>query len=112
MKKNRITDFERGQWSVIQNVISFMQDYHTAMELCREAGFGKSKVLELETDSDTPSGLMKVCECQVCFSKFRYHGLHGSLETFLDSLEEDVTYQEKGLEAWSELTLKRKKHEI
>lgn len=48
---------------------------------------------------DTPSGLMKVCECQVCFSKFRYHGLHGSLETFLDSLEEDVT-------------LKRKKHEI
>lgn len=53
MKKNRITDFERGQWSVIQNVISFMQDYHTAMELCREAGFGKSKVMELETESDT-----------------------------------------------------------
>ena len=53
MGKTKITDFERGQWSVIQNVIAFMEDYHTAMELCREAGFGKSKIMELETDSDT-----------------------------------------------------------
>ena len=48
----------------------------------------------------------------MCFSKFRYHGFHGSLETFLNSLEEDIVYQEQGLEAWSELTLKRFKHEI
>ena len=67
----------------------------------------KSKVIGW---CDTTRGLMKVCECQVCFSKFRYHGLHGNLETFLNSLEEDVVYQEQGLEAWSKLTLK--KHEI
>ena len=41
-----ITEFEKGQWSVIQNVITFM-------ELCREAGFGKKKILELEKDSGT-----------------------------------------------------------
>ena len=29
---------------------------------------GKSKVIGW---CDTPKGLMKVCECQVCFSKFR-----------------------------------------
>ena len=46
-----ITEFEKGQWSVIQTVIVFMEDDHTAMELCREAGFGKKKILELETDS-------------------------------------------------------------
>ena len=40
---------------------------------------GKSKVIGW---CDTPKGLMKVCECQVCFSKFRYHGFHGSLEAF------------------------------
>ena len=51
---------------------------------------GKSKVIGW---CDTPKGLMKVCECQVCFSKFRYHGFHGSLETFLNSLEEDIVYQ-------------------
>lgn len=70
---------------------------------------GKSKVIGW---CDTPKGLMKVCECQVCFSKFRYHGFHGSLEAFLNSLEEDIVYQEQGLETWSELTLKRFKHEI
>ena len=48
-----ITEFEKGQWSVIQNVITFMEDDQTAMELCREAGFGKKKILELEKDSDT-----------------------------------------------------------
>ena len=31
-----ITEFEKGQWSVIQNVITFMEDDQTAMELCRE----------------------------------------------------------------------------
>lgn len=50
---------------------------------------GKSKVIGW---CDTPKGLMKVCECQVCFSKFRYHGFHGSLEAFLNSLEEDCGY--------------------
>lgn len=40
-----ITEFEKGQWSVIQNVITFMKDDQTAMELCREAGFGKKKFL-------------------------------------------------------------------
>ena len=29
-----ITEFEKGQWSVIQNVITFMEDDQTAMELC------------------------------------------------------------------------------
>ena len=48
-----ITEFEKGQWSVIQNVITFMKDDQTAMELCREAGFGKKKILELEKDSCT-----------------------------------------------------------
>ena len=47
-----ITEFEKGQWSVIQNVITFMENDQTAMELCREAGFGKKKILELEKDSD------------------------------------------------------------
>lgn len=69
----------------------------------------KSKVIGW---CDTPRGLMKICECQVFFSKFRYHGSHGSTGTFLDSLEEDIVYQEQGLEAWSDLTLKRMKHEI
>lgn len=44
MKKNHITDFERGQWSVIQNTIAFLEDYQTAFELCREAGFGVNKI--------------------------------------------------------------------
>lgn len=48
-----ITEFEKGQWSVIQNVITFMKDDQTAMELRREAGFGKKKILELEKDSCT-----------------------------------------------------------
>lgn len=48
-----ITEFEKGQWSVIQNVITFMEDDQTAMELCKEAGFGKKKILELEKDSCT-----------------------------------------------------------
>ena len=42
-----ITEFEKGQWSVIQNVITFMKDDQTAMELC------KKKILELEKDSCT-----------------------------------------------------------
>ena len=46
-----ITEFEKGQWSVFQTVIVFMEDDHTVMELCREAGFGKKKILEMETDS-------------------------------------------------------------
>ena len=31
-----ITEFEKGQWSVIQNVITFMENDQTAMELCRK----------------------------------------------------------------------------
>lgn len=48
-----ITEFEKGQWSVIQNVIAFLEDYQTAYELCREAGFGVSKIIDLEADSNT-----------------------------------------------------------
>lgn len=51
--KDMITEFEKGQWSVIQNVITFMKDDQTAMELCKEAGFGKKRILELEKDSCT-----------------------------------------------------------
>lgn len=43
---------------------------------------------------------------------YDYYISIGSLEAFLNSLEEDIVYQEQGLEAWSELTLKRFKHEI
>ena len=49
-KDDSITDFERGQWSVIQNVISFVQNYQIAAELCREAGFGYKKIAELQKD--------------------------------------------------------------
>lgn len=49
-KDDSITDFERGQWSVIQNVISFVQDYQIAAELCKEAGFGYKKIAELQKD--------------------------------------------------------------
>ena len=49
-KNDSITDFERGQWSVIQNVISFVQNYQIAAELCREAGFGYKKIAELQKD--------------------------------------------------------------
>ena len=30
-----VTDFERGQWSVIQNVIGYVKDYSLAAQLCR-----------------------------------------------------------------------------
>ena len=50
LKDDSITDFERGQWSVIQNVISFVQNYQIAAELCREAGFGYKKIAELQKD--------------------------------------------------------------
>ena len=49
-KDDRITDFERGQWSVIQNVISFVQNYQIAAKLCIEAGFGYKKIAELQKD--------------------------------------------------------------
>ena len=49
-KDDSITGFERGQWSVIQNVISFVQNYQIAAELCREAGFGYKKIAELQKD--------------------------------------------------------------
>ena len=52
-RNSMITEFEEGQWSVIQTAIVFMKDDYVACELCREAGFGKKKVLELEKDSDT-----------------------------------------------------------
>lgn len=50
LKNDSITDFERGQWSVIQNVISFVQNYQIAAELCRESGFGYKKIAELQKD--------------------------------------------------------------
>lgn len=30
-----VTDFERGQWSVIQNIIGYAKDYSLAAQLCR-----------------------------------------------------------------------------
>lgn len=49
-KEDEITDFERGQWSVIQNVIGFVKDYDVAAELCREAGIGYRKIKALQKD--------------------------------------------------------------
>lgn len=50
--KDSITDFERGQWSVIQNVIGFVKDYSLAAELCREASIGYKKIKVLQKDCD------------------------------------------------------------
>ena len=49
-KVNTITDFERGQWSAIQNVIGFIKDYRVAQELCHEAGIGRKRIMELQED--------------------------------------------------------------
>ena len=49
-KNDSITDFERGQWSVIQNVIGYVEDYSLAAELCREAGIGYKKIKALQKD--------------------------------------------------------------
>lgn len=49
-KNDRITDFERGQWSVIQNVIGYAENYSLAAELCREAGIGYKKIKALQKD--------------------------------------------------------------
>lgn len=45
-----VTDFERGQWSVIQNVIGYIKDYSSAAQLCREAGIGYKKIKALQKD--------------------------------------------------------------
>ena len=45
-----VTDFERGQWSVIQNVIGYIKDYGSASQLCREAGIGYKKIKALQKD--------------------------------------------------------------
>ena len=45
-----VTDFERGQWSVIQNVIGYVKDYSLAAQLCREAGIGYKKIKALQKD--------------------------------------------------------------
>ena len=50
ISKDSITDFERGQWSVIQNVIGYIKDYSSAAELCREAGIGYKKIMALQKD--------------------------------------------------------------
>ena len=49
-KDDEITDFERGQWSVIQNVIGYVENYSLAAELCREAGIGYKKIKALQKD--------------------------------------------------------------
>lgn len=49
-KNDSITDFERGQWSVIQNVIGYVENYTLAAELCREAGIGYKKIKALQKD--------------------------------------------------------------
>lgn len=45
-----VKDFERGQWSVIQNVIGYIKDYSLAAQLCREAGIGYKKIKALQKD--------------------------------------------------------------
>ena len=50
LKDDSITDFERGQWSVIQNVIGYAENYSLASELCREAGIGYKKIKALQKD--------------------------------------------------------------
>lgn len=50
MKKRKITDFDRGQWSVIQIVIAFQRSYEDAAELCREVGIGYSQIARLQAD--------------------------------------------------------------
>lgn len=45
-----VTGFERGQWSVIQNVIGYIKDYSLAVQLCREAGIGYKKIKALQKD--------------------------------------------------------------
>lgn len=45
-----VTDFERGQWSVIQNVIGYLKEYSSAVQLCREAGIGYKKIMALQED--------------------------------------------------------------
>lgn len=49
-KVDSVTDFERGQWSVIQNVIGYIKDDSLAAELCREAGIGYKKIQALQKD--------------------------------------------------------------
>lgn len=49
-KDDSITDFERGQLSVIQNVIGYAENYSLAAELCREASFGYKKIKALQKD--------------------------------------------------------------
>ena len=49
-QEDSLTDFERGQWSVIQNVIGYIKDYNSAAELCREAGIGYKKIKALQKD--------------------------------------------------------------
>lgn len=49
-KTEDITDFECGQWSVIQTVIGFVKDYSIAAELCREASIGYQKIKILQKD--------------------------------------------------------------
>ena len=49
-KDDSITDFDRGQWSVIQNVIGYVENYSLAAELCREAGIGYKKIKALQKD--------------------------------------------------------------
>lgn len=49
-KDDEITDFERGQWSVIQNVIGYVENYSLSAELCSEAGIGHKKIKALQKD--------------------------------------------------------------
>lgn len=50
LKDDSITDFERGQWSVIQNVIGYVENYSLSAELCHEAGIGYKKIKALQKD--------------------------------------------------------------
>ena len=50
-----ITNFERGQWSVIQTLI-LMQDFEVAERLCNELNIGASKIKALQKDCEGEIG--------------------------------------------------------
>lgn len=51
----QITDFERGQWCVIQTLI-MMQDFEVAERLCNELNVGISKIKALQKNCEGKIG--------------------------------------------------------
>ena len=55
---------------------------------------------------DTPSGLMKVCECPVCHQKYRFHGVlqeRWDLGKFLADLQNDIFLRNKLKKTWNNI---------